>query len=154
MDIHMPRMCGWDAARIIRDMGSRGEAKRVGWIVALTAASTLSDREESLKLMDMFVSKPIPMAKLAEILNHICECLGIVQTFQVRRESCDPRRSKSPDAEIHNLAPTANYPTMICHTQRNHDVPFQWLGGIIFMMVLAFLMLIRAGMRAMWPVAA
>jgi signal transduction histidine kinase/CheY-like chemotaxis protein len=86
MDIHMPRLSGWEAARRIR---RNPTDYNVGYIVALTAASTLRDRDESLKCMDSFVTKPLKIATLISVLTEACSKIGIHRSFQraLRRTS-------------------------------------------------------------------
>lgn len=79
MDIHMPRMSGWEAARRIRQNPLDYDA---ACIIALTAASTLSDRDESLKCMDFFVTKPLGMNSLSSVLTEACNKIGIRRTFK------------------------------------------------------------------------
>lgn len=85
MDIHMPTMSGWEAARTLRE--HPGEYKKFGMIVALTAASTLREKEESMKYMDLFLSKPLQLQKLVDTLNQVCSRLNIQRHFMVPTEA-------------------------------------------------------------------
>lgn len=57
MDIQMPKMSGWEAATKIRSLC----LPHPPLIIAVTAATTVSDRDRSLAYMDDFVSKPISL---------------------------------------------------------------------------------------------
>lgn len=66
MDIMMPRMDGYEAARIIRNGESKGHRS---FIVALTANAMGSDRTRCLEAgMDDFMTKPFMMETLKEKL--------------------------------------------------------------------------------------
>lgn len=68
MDIHMPRMDGYTAARTWRTEEANARRARVP-IVALTANSLPDDRQKSLDVgMDEHVSKPYTKADLATIM--------------------------------------------------------------------------------------
>ncbi|MFT5288289.1 MAG: signal transduction histidine kinase/CheY-like chemotaxis protein [Planctomycetota bacterium] len=68
MDLQMPRMDGFEAAREIRAMGEKG--KRVP-IVALTANALPEHRDRSLADgMDDFISKPFNFESLAKTIAH------------------------------------------------------------------------------------
>ncbi len=68
MDIHMPRMDGYTAARTWRTEEANARRPRVP-IVALTANSLPDDRKKSLAVgMDEHVSKPYTNADLASIM--------------------------------------------------------------------------------------
>ncbi len=69
MDIQMPIMNGYEAARAIRKLeGKRGKVK----IIAVTANAFESDRRQVLEAgMDAYISKPIDVEKLYEELRNI-----------------------------------------------------------------------------------
>ncbi len=68
MDIQMPVMNGYEAARAIRDLG-RKDAKRIP-IVAMTANAFAEDIMASKKAgMDDHISKPLNMEQLAKCMN-------------------------------------------------------------------------------------
>jgi CheY-like chemotaxis protein len=67
MDVHMPRMGGFEAASEIRRR-ERGTGRHVP-VLALTALAMKGDRERCLDAgMDMYVTKPIRAAELFEAL--------------------------------------------------------------------------------------
>ena len=67
MDIQMPEMDGDEASRHIRENFSQ---ERQPYIVAMTAYALKSDREKYIaRDMDDYISKPIRVAKLIEILK-------------------------------------------------------------------------------------
>ncbi|MDD1750347.1 MAG: PAS domain S-box protein [Methanothrix sp.] len=71
MDVKMPEMDGLQAARIIRKLWPQGPK-----IVAITAYALQGDRERCLEAgMDEYVSKPVKMEELAEVLANV-GCLG------------------------------------------------------------------------------
>jgi len=71
MDIQMPEMDGYEAARAIRKREAGGS--RIP-IVALTAHAMASDHESCLAAgMDAFVSKPIDLADLAAAMVAVCK---------------------------------------------------------------------------------
>jgi two-component system, sensor histidine kinase and response regulator len=90
MDIHMPIMSGWEAASIIRSKPE--DFQPFGLLIALTAASTLEEREESMKYMDMFISKPLQLTKLVDTLNQCCKRLKIRKVFEIPKEKARQRR--------------------------------------------------------------
>ena len=70
MDVHMPRMGGFEATAKIRE-NERARGGRVP-IVALTALAMTGDREKCLQAgMDAYVSKPINAADLFGTLNRL-----------------------------------------------------------------------------------
>ncbi|MGF6833468.1 two-component system sensor histidine kinase/response regulator [Paenarthrobacter sp. TE4293] len=67
MDCHMPVMDGFDATRAIR--ARNGHAARIP-IIAMTAGALNEDRERCFAAgMDDYISKPVDLAKLAEVLT-------------------------------------------------------------------------------------
>lgn len=69
MDCQMPRMDGYDTTRAIRQ-GKAGEGYRPIPIVAMTANAMTGDREKCLKSgMHDYVSKPVTLNMLEDILN-------------------------------------------------------------------------------------
>jgi CheY-like chemotaxis protein/anti-sigma regulatory factor (Ser/Thr protein kinase) len=70
MDIQMPVMDGYDAARAIRELKSK-KLSRVP-IIAMTANAFEEDRQRALESgMDGYISKPIDIPKLLEMLEEI-----------------------------------------------------------------------------------
>jgi CheY-like chemotaxis protein/anti-sigma regulatory factor (Ser/Thr protein kinase) len=69
MDVHMPEMDGLEATRIICQRFPRGARPR---LVAMTANALQGDREMCLEAgMDDYVSKPVDVRQLAEILARV-----------------------------------------------------------------------------------
>ncbi|MCM0615321.1 response regulator [Paenarthrobacter sp. TYUT067] len=67
MDCHMPVMDGFDATRAIR--ARNGHAARIP-IIAMTAGALDEDRERCFAAgMDDYISKPVDLAKLSEVLS-------------------------------------------------------------------------------------
>jgi len=68
MDVHMPRVSGFEATKAIR----RGEAsgREAAHIVAVTADAFKEDRERCLEVgMDDYISKPVSMNALKNVLR-------------------------------------------------------------------------------------
>jgi CheY-like chemotaxis protein len=69
MDIQMPEMDGLEAAKKIRQRWPNGRPK----IIAITAYALQGDKEKCLAAgMDDYVSKPVKMANLQDILESCC----------------------------------------------------------------------------------
>ena len=69
MDCQMPEMDGFEATGIIRGRINEGELESIP-IVALTANAMKGDREECLAAgMDDYISKPVRIEELREMLN-------------------------------------------------------------------------------------
>jgi CheY-like chemotaxis protein/nitrogen-specific signal transduction histidine kinase len=69
MDNHMPRLSGIDACKQIRTYETAHNHKQTP-IVALTASTTLSDREKFIAIgMNDYLSKPIEIPKLMEVFT-------------------------------------------------------------------------------------
>jgi CheY-like chemotaxis protein len=67
MDVHMPRMDGYDATRALREL--EGGRSRVP-ILALTATATQSERATCLAAgMDDFLTKPLGLEELRTALE-------------------------------------------------------------------------------------
>ncbi len=71
MDINMPEMDGYEAARVIRQMEEeQGHSKRIQ-IVAMTANAMAGDREKCLSLgMNDYISKPFRLPDMKRILSN------------------------------------------------------------------------------------
>ena len=71
MDIMMPRMNGYEAARAIRSIESRPDGVAIP-IIAMTANAFEEDRENAFKAgMDYHLAKPIVMPKLMQVLKKV-----------------------------------------------------------------------------------
>ena len=76
MDIMMPEMDGVEATRRIR-AGEVGESKKSIPIIAMTAYAMNSDREKFLAAgMDDYISKPVDMKELMEVIERVLERRG------------------------------------------------------------------------------
>jgi len=70
MDLSLPKLDGWNAARAIK---ARPELAHIP-IVALTAHAMVGDREKALHAgCDDYVSKPIDLRELSSKLRHFLE---------------------------------------------------------------------------------
>ncbi|MBN2706662.1 MAG: response regulator [Deltaproteobacteria bacterium] len=70
MDIQMPEMDGYETTRLIRSRATTTVNPRVA-IVAMTAHAQRSDRERCLAAgMDDFLSKPVRLEELKQIIEH------------------------------------------------------------------------------------
>jgi CheY-like chemotaxis protein/HPt (histidine-containing phosphotransfer) domain-containing protein len=68
MDCHMPEKNGYDATMAIREMEKSGQTRVP--IVAMTANAMVGDKEKCLQSgMDEYVSKPINIEELKEVLS-------------------------------------------------------------------------------------
>jgi signal transduction histidine kinase len=66
LDVHMPEMDGYEAARLIRDRWSDGERP---WLVAMTGNAMQGDREKCLEAgMDDYIAKPVRPKELETML--------------------------------------------------------------------------------------
>jgi two-component system, NarL family, sensor histidine kinase BarA len=71
MDIQMPVMSGIDTARAIRSLESTLENHKRLPIIALTAHALADEKQKLLKVgMDDYVTKPIQMEQIIQILTH------------------------------------------------------------------------------------
>jgi CheY-like chemotaxis protein len=72
MDLMLPGMSGIEATRIIR-MREQEEHRPPVYIIALTASVMQDNREECLAAgMDDYLSKPVRLNKLAEVVRKHC----------------------------------------------------------------------------------
>lgn len=68
MDMMMPEMDGYDAIPLIKKIPSRLETP----VIAVTAQAMIGDREKCLAAgADDYISKPVDVDKLLEVLNQI-----------------------------------------------------------------------------------
>jgi len=69
MDIQMPEMDGYEAVRRLRQVEVDGRLP----VVALTANAMRGDRDACLEAgMDAYLSKPIRLQRLADVINRVC----------------------------------------------------------------------------------
>ncbi len=69
MDVQMPDMDGFEATQVIRNPNSKVTNHKIP-IIALTAHAMSGDREKCLEAgMDDYISKPINLEKLVEVIN-------------------------------------------------------------------------------------
>ncbi|MFV0438712.1 MAG: PAS domain S-box protein [Desulfopila sp.] len=74
MDIQMPEMDGFETTRRIRSQKQYSTIAKIP-IIALTAFAMTGDREQCLAAgMDYYLSKPVDINALAEILHHHVSC--------------------------------------------------------------------------------
>ena len=99
MDVQMPEMDGYDAARAIRQLpGDRGKVP----IIAITAFATKNDVEKCKACgMNDFLSKPIDRAKLSEAIHKWSNQHGSGQDAPALAETPNP--GATSDAEIIDL---------------------------------------------------
>ena len=68
MDMMMPEMDGYEAIPIIKKIPSRNKTR----VIAVTAQAMVGDREKCLAAgADGYLSKPVDVDKLLEILQHV-----------------------------------------------------------------------------------
>jgi len=73
MDIRMPEMDGFEATQLIRKM-----VIDQPYIIAMTANSMLSDKEECLSFgMNNYIAKPLHMDEIVKILSTAAACVNI-----------------------------------------------------------------------------
>ena len=79
MDVHMPRLGGYAAARRIR--AGEGDSGRHVPIIALTAQAMKGDREKCFEAgMDGYVSKPLRIAELFAVMYQVLAARGTAST--------------------------------------------------------------------------
>ncbi|PJN53197.1 Sensory/regulatory protein RpfC [Paenibacillus sp. GM1FR] len=67
MDVHMPRLDGFEATKMIKDLKSSEDCP---YIIAVTANAVRGDMENCLKAgMDAYVSKPIKIESIMQVLE-------------------------------------------------------------------------------------
>jgi len=90
MDVHMPRLGGYDAARRIR--AAEREAGGHLPIIALTAQAMKGDRERCLEAgMDGYVTKPLKIAELFTAMHEVLSTRASRPAVQAEDED-EPRR--------------------------------------------------------------
>lgn len=73
LDIMMPRMDGWEVARIIKGHPEMGDIR----VVMLTARGEFADKQEGLRSgADDYIVKPIRLEELAERVERNLEARG------------------------------------------------------------------------------
>ncbi|MFT4975920.1 MAG: signal transduction histidine kinase/DNA-binding response OmpR family regulator [Myxococcota bacterium] len=89
MDVHMPVMGGFEALRHIRDRYG-GDV----YVIGLTASAMASDRQRCLDAgMDSFLSKPLVIERLAEVLGAVSQ--STVTRTAGCGEASEPRATRS-----------------------------------------------------------
>lgn len=74
MDIEMPEMDGLEATRQIVAKRAKGELEVLPVIIALTAYPSYMVKEQCMQAgMTLFLSKPISLAKLTEVVRQYCD---------------------------------------------------------------------------------
>jgi signal transduction histidine kinase/DNA-binding response OmpR family regulator/HPt (histidine-containing phosphotransfer) domain-containing protein len=92
MDIFMPRMSGYEAARALRDRGYPGP------IVAVTASALKGEREKCVEAgMDDILVKPFKKAELAELLSEYLPAAG--EAGRAEREAGRTGTTEAPRAD-------------------------------------------------------
>jgi len=97
MDVQMPEMDGVEATRVIQDEWPMAERP---YVIALTANALQGDREHYLELgMDGYLSKPLLMEPLVEVLRQAINILGKDQTpVKPALETGGKRSPQEPEA--------------------------------------------------------
>jgi signal transduction histidine kinase/CheY-like chemotaxis protein/ligand-binding sensor domain-containing protein len=83
MDIEMPEMDGFSATKAIRER-EKGNGEHLP-IIAMTAHAMIEDRDRCLNAgMDAYISKPIQVEELIEIITRVCQdqISGTVRTYR------------------------------------------------------------------------
>jgi CheY-like chemotaxis protein len=69
MDVHMPKMDGFEATRLIRSGSTKVPVRNIP-IIAMTASALKGDREECLKAgMNDYITKPVTIEALTKVLD-------------------------------------------------------------------------------------
>ncbi len=94
MDIQMPVMDGVEATQRIREYEACGILAKYTPIVAMTAHALSGDKEKLLAAgMDGYITKPLHLAKLQEVIN------TIAKEFSLGQDGCAEKTPSPPEAE-------------------------------------------------------
>ena len=94
MDVQMPVMGGFEATRLIREMGVRSGRRMP--IIAVTTSAMKEGREACLEAgMDAFLSKPIQAAQLVETLERLAS--GSLPDLNADAKSADTDGAETLD---------------------------------------------------------
>lgn len=110
MDVQMPEMDGLEATREIRKRERETPDRRRTFIIAVTAHARESDRQDCLKAgMDEYISKPIRIAKLKEMLDarvDVTERQAVTDAAALQNE--EPMMTLPLASDDDDLTPGAN----------------------------------------------
>lgn len=98
MDVQMPEMNGLEAAQKIHEAFLSGELTYRPRIIAMTANAMSGDREACLAAgMDDYISKPIRMVELSQVLSACQPLAATEETISVQPLApCSPNKAPSP----------------------------------------------------------
>lgn len=132
MDIQMPVMSGIEAASRIRDL----KLAHPPIVIALTAATTVLDKERCLEIMDDYLSKPLALKSLRASLDRNLVARGLPGLPEISTKVPPPTRSSSSPRSSSTIARDASVEAGL----RKQLLFYQALAGVLASILLAVLL--------------
>jgi CheY-like chemotaxis protein len=142
MDVQMPVMSGIEAASLIRSLTLKHSPPAV---IALTAATTVGDKERCLEVMDDYMSKPLALKALRATLERNLAATGrpslpvlVTETASTKQDEVS-KTSSSLSAKVASVELAKQI--ALVDSAKSQLILFQAISGVLLAILVAVLLL-------------